>query len=383
MTRVGDPVPLVLGGGRYLAESLAATLAGWLVDIVAEGEGGPADRIVLTHPPSWGPHRRGVLHQALEEAGLPGTLLLPGPVAAAEIGFAAERPDPGSVIAVCRLGAEHVESAVLRPGPGGFETLARAESAVLQAGARIDELVADHVLARAGVQPPDPADPEARGAMARLRATCAEAKERLSLAPDAYIPVPLPGSQGDVHLSRSELEHLARPVLSAAMTQLRRITSPVPDDRLAAVLLVGGSARIPLVSELAEDAFGELVRVDPDPGTALCRGATLAALPRMAPDAEPARPAPGAGPPPEWPGRTAEAPPHGTSTALATRESAELAVLDDDLGDPPPRPPVVVTPLEPPKKFALGRGTKARDSEKPKSEKPKREKPIDRDEDTP
>ncbi|WP_343034497.1 Hsp70 family protein [Amycolatopsis anabasis] len=335
LAQVGDPVPLVLGEDRYLAEALAATFAGWVADLVTEAEGGPAERIVLTHPAAWGPHRRGALYAALDEAGLPGVLLLPSPVAAAELGIPGERLDPGAVLAVCRIGGEHVESAVLRRAPAGFELLARAENAVPRAGNRIDDLLVEYVLAEAGVAAPEHTDPDARTAMGRVRAACVEAKERLSLAPEAIVPVPFPGGRGEVRLTRPEFEHLARPVLTAAVAQLRRLAAPVPADRFAGAVLVGGSARIPLVAELAEEALNCRVLVDHDPGTAVARGAALAGLPRMAPETD----------------RDS-----AVSTALATRDSGELArVEEDELGPPPPRPPVEVTPLDPPKRFALSR----------------------------
>ncbi|MFD8495308.1 Hsp70 family protein [Amycolatopsis sp. NPDC059657] len=317
MSRVGDDIPMLVGGARYPAELLAATLAGWVVDEVADLEGGPADRIVLTHPPGWGPHRRAVLHASLEAAGLPGVLLLPSPIAAAESPLVREAVDVGSVLAACRLGGEHVESAILRRNPAGFEILTHVDGSASGAGARLDDLLFDYVLETAGVEATETVG---------LRAACREAKERLSLAPEVSVSL---GALGEMPLTRAEFEHLARPVLATAIERLCRVATPLP----AAVALVGGSARVPLVTDLAQDKFGCPVIVDPDPGTAVCRGAALAARPRMAPQPEFV-------PPP-------------------VRE--EVAVFDDE-PEPPPRPPVEITPLEPPKRFVLpGRKAGGRD----------------------
>jgi molecular chaperone DnaK (HSP70) len=338
LARVGDDVPMLVQHLPYRAEVLAATLAGWVVDEVAEAEGGPAERIVLTHPAGWGAHRRGVLHAALDEAGMPGVLLLPSPVAAAE---SRDQFSAGSVLAVCRLGGEHVESAVLRRGPAGFDLLASSGNAAPQVGSRIDDLMLEHVVERAGAAMPVRDEPGARMAIGRLRAACVEAKERLSLSPEVTVPVGLPDStSAEVRLTRSDFEHLVRPVLVAALEQLRQIASPVPADGLAAVVLVGGSARIPLVTDLAHAIFSCPVLVDPDPGTAVCRGAALAARPRMAP-VEPSRPQ------------------NEEPAALALRDhehyfaDGDVGFEDDELDEPPPRPPVEITPLEPPKRFAM------------------------------
>src|SRR2546421_5944634 len=50
--RIGDEVPMVIGGQAYTAAQLTAMLARWVVDQVADQEGGPADGIVMTHPAS-------------------------------------------------------------------------------------------------------------------------------------------------------------------------------------------------------------------------------------------------------------------------------------------------------------------------------------------
>jgi hypothetical protein len=79
------------------------------------------------------------------------------------------------------------------------------------------------------------------------------------------------------------------------------------------------------------------VAVDEDPGSALCRGAALAAQPR-------AEPAP--------------APEH-TSGSLVTTTHEPPAVYghsDEDIEPPPERPPVEISPLEPPRRrFSFAR----------------------------
>ena len=128
-----------------------------------------------------------------------------------------------------------------------------------------------------------------------------------------------------MHVARAEFERLARPLLSASLTQLHRYDVPF-------VLLAGGTAAIPLVAELAAKSPETRVVVDADPGTAVCRGAALAARPAAAVSPE--------------------------STALVPRVPSfpESRPGEADHAEPaPPRPPVVVTPLEPPKRrFVMG-----------------------------
>lgn len=291
--RVGDDVPFLLGDELYRPESLTAVVVGWVADQVADIEGSEANRVAVTHPPGWGPYRRGLLHEALKAAGFPGAVLLPGPVAAAESHLMRERVEPGTVLGVSRFGGECVDSALLRRGATTFETIAHDE----QHAPAIDDVLTEHLRERFTGEP------------AQLRAVCLEAKELLSTAGEVEL------------LTRAEFERLIRPLLAIALAPLGRY------EQLSAALLVGGTARIPLLKALAEDSLNCRVVVDSDPGTAACRGAALAARP------------------------PAEAPPE--STALVPRITGYPEVDSAEVYDAepaPPRPPVVLTPLEPPKR---------------------------------
>lgn len=308
--RVGDDVPMLLGDQLYRPDSLTAVVAGWVADQVAEAEGGEADRIALTHPPSWGRYRRALLNDALNEAGIPGALLLPNSIAAAESLLVRERVEVGSLLAVCRLGGEYVDTALLRRGPATFELVAHDE----QLAPALDDLLAEHVAGRFGGDP------------AELRDLCVETKELLSTSPEVDVPG---------RVTRTEFERLVRPLLTISLAPLEKY------EQVSTVLLVGGAARIPLVARLAEESLDCRVVVDPDPATAACRGAALASRP------------------------PAEAPPE--STALVPRVTGYPDLDPDEVYDAepaPPRPPVVLTPLEPPRRrFVSTRRSGSRDED--------------------
>jgi hypothetical protein len=111
-------------------------------------------------------------------------------------------------------------------------------------------------------------------------------------------------------------------------------------EDVGAVLLVGGSSRIPLVGQLVAGELGRPVAVDARPKDAICVGAALVAM-SAAPaagaspgDAVPAAPVRGstspAGPPPP-PGSTPPggwpAPPQGTTTGSATNRRLLFAAV--------------------------------------------------------
>jgi actin-like ATPase involved in cell morphogenesis len=279
--RVGDPTPLILGGVPYSAEALASKLLRWTVDQVAEREGGLPDAIVLTHPANWGPYKKDLLAQAIRLADLDGVVTLTEPEAAATYYASQERLDVGDVIAVYDLGGGTFDACVLRKEPRGFTILGQPEGIERLGGIDFDQAVFTHVARALGgaLEQLDPSDPAAVAAVARLRQESIEAKEALSGDTDASIPVLLPTVRTEVRLTRDEFESMVRPAIAETIEALRRAlrSAGVETELVRAVLLVGGSSRIPLVAKMVSAALGRPVAVDAHPKYAVCMGAAMAA----------------------------------------------------------------------------------------------------------
>ncbi|HEY1967610.1 MAG TPA: Hsp70 family protein, partial [Pseudonocardia sp.] len=282
--RIGDEIPLLLGGRQYQAHELAARMVRWVVDLVSEREGGPPRRIAVTHPASWGSHKKDLFAGALRNVGLSVTFLAE-PQAAAVSYASAERVDPGSTVAVYDLGGGTFDAAVVsKTGNGSFELLGQPEGIERLGGIDFDEVVFGFVREAIGdkLDALDPEDPDVLSAVARLRREVVDAKEALSSDTEATIPVLLPDLRTQTRITRGEFEAMIRPALEETIVSLRRAVSSAgltPDD-LSAVLLVGGSSRIPLVSQLVSDELGRPVAVDADPKTAIAMGAALAISPQ-------------------------------------------------------------------------------------------------------
>ncbi|MGI5126462.1 Hsp70 family protein [Pseudonocardia sp. CA-107938] len=287
--RIGDRTPIVAGGRAWAPEDLSARLVRWVVDRVAEREGGPADAIAITHPASWGPHKKDLFAGALGAQGLTVTFLAE-PQAAALSYAASERVPNGSTIAVYDLGGGTFDAAVVHKaegaGPAGFGLVGRPEGLERLGGIDFDQVVFDHV--RDGLPEAfaelDDTDPAVLSAVAQIRRECTEAKEALSSDTEVSIPVMLPASRGSVRLHRSEFEGLIYPQVEDTVTALRRAvqSAGLAPEQLTAVLLVGGSSRIPLVGQLVSEQLGRPVAVDADPKNAIAKGAALAIAPRPA-----------------------------------------------------------------------------------------------------
>ena len=287
--RIGDGIPVLLGGQPVPAETVAARFVAWILAQVAEREGGPASAVTLTHPAEWGSHKRDTLAAALVAEGLAPVTFMTEPQAAAIAYAAGEHLDPGAVVAVYDLGGGTFDAAIVRKHTDHhYEVLGRPTGIDHLGGIDFDQAVFDHVVSTIGAawHELDPTDPTVHAAVAGLRRECTAAKEMLSTDTEVTIPVMLPTGHTQVRLTRAEFDDMVRPSLAETLEALRRAidTTDVPVAELTTVLLVGGSSRIPLITQLLSAELDRPIAIDADPNTIIATGAALHA---RGPDAQP------------------------------------------------------------------------------------------------
>jgi len=355
--RLGDPTPIIVSGTPYSADALMAKLLRWVVERVAEAEGGPADGVAVTHPANWGPFKIDLLRQAIRMADMGEVTTLSEPEAAAIYYASLSRVEPGSVIAVYDLGGGTFDAAVLRKTDGGWDVLGTPEGIERLGGIDFDEAVYQYVAAAVGgaIDELDPNDPTAQAAVSRLRQECVDAKEALSSDTDVSIPVMLPNLQTEVRLTRAEYEQLVRPALTDTISATQRAlrSADVNPGQVTAVLLVGGSSRTPLVAEMVSSALGRPVAVDAHPKHGVALGAAItAAEVGLSGPATAAAPGPAAG-----------AAAAGAATLTAAAAMAGIpdpgpapTAATEAWPAPPPAPPTPVPPAPMPPADLGGEG---------------------------
>lgn len=282
--RLGDPVPVLVGGSPFSAEFLTARLLRWVVDRTAERRGEPPSGLTLTHPANWGEYKLDVLRQAVELAEVGPAAWLPEPVAAAAQYASRTRVPMGARLAVYDLGGGTLDVCVVEKRGEGFEILGSPEGIEHLGGADFDEAVFQQVIRSLGDRAAelDPEDSEVTVGLARLRRECVEAKEALSSDAEVAVPVSLPGLATTVRVGRSELESLLRPALEGTFTTLGRVlrSAGLTSSDLVAIVLVGGSSRIPLVADLLQKNFEVSTAVDTHPKHDVVLGAMQVAAQR-------------------------------------------------------------------------------------------------------
>jgi molecular chaperone DnaK len=283
--RVGDPVPILVGGVPMAAETLMARTLARVVEQVTATEGAPPDALAVTHPANWGEYKLDLFRQAIRQAGVEVTHLVPEPVAAASFYAAQRRPAPGSLVAVYDLGGGTFDAAVVRVDDAGFTVLGRPEGIERLGGIDFDHAVFGHVVRSLDLDLDRLGEDGPSAALAALRRDCVEAKEALSGETDVAIPVMLPGRHTQVRLTRAELEAMISPALAETVEVLRRAvaSAQVQADDLTTVLLVGGSSRIPLVAQLVTAGLRRPIAADARPKDAIPLGAALLTTPTTPP----------------------------------------------------------------------------------------------------
>ncbi len=273
----------------------------------------------MTHPANWGPYKRDLFDQTIRMADITGADICTEPEAAATLYAARNVLADGQTIAVYDLGGGTFDAAVLRKTTTGFDLLGHPEGIEQLGGIDFDEAVFHHVLATLGDQITTLDDtPDLTAGLARLRRDCVDAKEALSADTETVIPVTLPGLTTSIRLIRDELEDMIGPTITDTVAAMRRVLTSAhlqPDD-LTAIVLTGGSSRIPLVSQQLGTAFNRPLALDTHPKHDVALGAALHGS-TLHPATTPPPPAPVVTPP-NTPATTPPAPNTPTTTPPAT-----------------------------------------------------------------
>ena len=218
--------------------------------------GGELVGAVITVPAYFDDAQRQATKDAARLAGLTVLRLLNEPTAAA-VAYGLDQKAEG-VVAIYDLGGGTFDISILRLTGGVFEVLATGGDSAL-GGDDFDHAVADWIIQQAGIS--SDLDPATQRSL--LQTACA-AKEALTNATSVEL------SHGDWRgvLSREQFEALIEPMVARSLKACRRALrdSGVELEEVSAVVMVGGSTRVPRVREAVGELFGRapLTNIDPD-----------------------------------------------------------------------------------------------------------------------
>ena len=240
---------------KVLRQRAEATLGGELVGAV------------ITVPAYFDDSQRQATKDAARLAGLNVLRLLNEPTAAA-VAYGLDQHADG-VVAIYDLGGGTFDISVLRLTGGVFEVLATGGDSAL-GGDDFDYAIAGWIVQQAGVS--EDLDP---GQQRLLLQTACAAKE--ALTNNAITPLSYAGWQGE--LSREQLDALIEPMVARSLKACRRAVrdAGIELEEVEAVVMVGGSTRVPRVRQAVAELFTREPLADIDPDQVVAIGAAIQA----------------------------------------------------------------------------------------------------------
>jgi molecular chaperone DnaK len=275
--RLGKDSKVVLRGRNMNCESLAATILNKVRRDAEAYLGFEIHDAVITVPARFSDPQRRAVREAARKAGIKAARIMNEPTAAALArAWAVSRDETERLVLVYDFGGGTFDATVLKARGGSCRVLASEGDDTL-GGMDLDQalygLARTRFISQYGIN--DTGDPYLSRMLTDL---CEKAKIELSTRTETTISVPfLQGPGGVVHpslrISRAEFEELALPYVQRSLLLVERVLTEagVESSEVDALVLSGGSSRIPLVSTMLKEAIGRIpdTRVNPEEVVAL------------------------------------------------------------------------------------------------------------------
>ena len=255
----GLPLIVTAQGSKSPIE-VSSDILSRLNHIAEQRLGGELSGVVITVPAYFDDAQRQSTKDAARLAGLNVLRLLNEPTAAA-VAYGLDSGQEG-IIAVYDLGGGTFDISILRLSKGVFEVLATGGDTAL-GGDDFDHLIADWVVEQTQVKPQTP------NQQRELITLASQAKIALSTEKSAVIS----WQKFSVEISREQFNELIHSLVKRSLLTCRRALKDanVESEEVQAVVMVGGSTRVPYVREQVGEFFGKtpLTSIDPDKVVAL------------------------------------------------------------------------------------------------------------------
>ena len=284
----GQDTLLTARGKTYSPVDAAAMIIRYLVDCAKKHTGESVDSTVITVPAYFTDAQRKDVLAAGISAGIKVDRIINEPTAAS-LDYGIDHMRDCKYMLVYDLGGGTLDVTVLELFEGVVEVKASCGNNAL-GGKEFDQAIMDHITA--GIKKRDKVDitgdashPMDARAMMRIKTAAEECKIALSSEKNYLIELPFLYSKDgnpigySENFSRFTFESMIREKIYSTGQQIKTVLfdANLAADDIDLTLLVGGSTRIPLVSQFLEETFGIVPESAVDPDLAVVRGAAIQA----------------------------------------------------------------------------------------------------------
>jgi molecular chaperone DnaK len=265
-------------GVEYTPPSISALILEALAREAEQDTRRKVTDVVITVPAYFGLLEKDATRKAGEIAGLNVIGIVPEPVAAA-LQYGVTGSMDGMTCLVYDLGGGTFDVSLIRMTDTSIEVLVVGGDPRL-GGADWDQKLFDHFVEQAVSQCGNDSLQDDEPMLQDLRIMAEEMKKALSTAESRTQRVRYTGTAAEITVTRAQFEEMTADLLDETIRITRRTLAeaeekyPGVSEQISEVLLVGGSSKMPAVTEALRKEFGWDPRLA-DPDLAVAKGAAL------------------------------------------------------------------------------------------------------------
>ena len=277
---MGTDKKVKANGKEYAPEEISAMILSYMKDYAESYLGEKVTKAVITVPAYFNDAQRQATKNAGKIAGLEVERIINEPTAAA-LAYGIDKQDDAHTILVYDLGGGTFDVSILELGDGVYEVKSTSGNNKL-GGDDFDNRISDYLVSEFKKENGIDLSSD-KMAMQRIKDASEKAKKDLSGVTSTQISLPFisQGDNGPLHLelnlTRAKFEDLISDLVESTLDPVRKALkdAKMTKDDINKVIFVGGSTRIPMVTDLVKKELGKEPSQGVNPDEVVAMGAAI------------------------------------------------------------------------------------------------------------